>query len=278
MGMMAPDLTMPDPDTTASPSSSESADSGLSTESADPGSFTSSAGSGSSIQSADPEEARAVPVTREEIAMVMDPRGQIAEQFRALRNSIHALNPDGSARTLVVTSALPKEGKTVAALNLAMALAELSGVEVLVVDADLHTPQLESFLGLPRRKGLADLLSGRLDIDRAVRQTSVSGVSILGAGELPGNPSELLASDRMRTLLNGLRQRFTYVILDTPEAMRISDASLLGAMADGVLLVVKLGSTPRHFVEQTYNTIEALGGNVLGTCLTGAHEEDTSQQ
>lgn len=233
--------------------------------------------SANSLQPADPDEARSIAVTREEIAVLTDPRGQIAEQFRGLRNSIHALNPDGASHTLVVTSALPKEGKTVATLNLAISLAELSGVEVLIVDADLHSPQLESYLGLRRRQGLTEILTGRLDIDRAIRQTSVPGVSILGAGELPGNPSELLAADRMRSLLNRLRQRFSYVILDTPEAMTISDASLLGAMADGVLLVTKLGSTPRHFVEQTYNTLEALGGNVLGTCLTAAHEVDTSK-
>lgn len=231
----------------------------------------------SALQPADPEESKGVAIRREEIAVITDPRGQIAEQFRGLRNSIHALNPDGASHTLVVTSALPKEGKTVATLNLACALAELSGVEVLVVDADMHEPELENYLGLPRRQGLTEVLSGRLDLDRAVRTTSVAGVSILGAGELPGNPSELLAADRMRTLLNKLRQRFSYVILDTPEAMTTSDASLLGAMADGILMVVRLGETPRHFVEQTYNTLEALGGNVLGTCLTGAHEVDTSK-
>lgn len=229
------------------------------------------------LQPADPEEARAVAIDREEIAVVHDPRGQIAEQFRGLRNSIHALNPDGASHTLVVTSAVPGEGKTVATINLALAMAELSGVEILIVDADLHGPRTEHYLGLPRRQGLCEVLSGRLDIDRAVRQLSVPGISLMGAGELPSNPSELLASDRMRTLLNKLRQRFSYVLLDTPEAMTISDASLLGAMADGILLVVKLGSTPRHYVEQTHNTLESLGGNVLGTCLTGAHEVDTSQ-
>ncbi|MDA1267070.1 MAG: CpsD/CapB family tyrosine-protein kinase [Planctomycetota bacterium] len=231
----------------------------------------------STLQPADPEEAKAVSVNREEIAVLLDPRGHIAEQFRGLRNSIHTLNPDGASHTLVVTSALPKEGKTVATVNLACALAELSGVEVLVVDADLHGPEVESYFSLPRRQGLTEVLSGRLDIDRAVRQTSVDGVSILGAGELPANPSELLASDRMRSLLNRLRQRFSYVILDTPQAMTVSDASLLGAMADGILLVVRMNSTPRNFVEQTHNTLEALGGNILGTCLTGAVEVDTSK-
>jgi capsular exopolysaccharide synthesis family protein len=229
------------------------------------------------LQPAAPGEAVSVPVRREELAMVHEPRGQIAEQFRALRNSIHALNPDGASHTLVVTSALRGEGKTVATLNLAIALAELPSIEVLVLDADLHHPALESYLDLPRRQGLTEVLRGEVALDQAVRQTSIGGMSIMGAGSLPDKPSELLGSDRMRSVMNSLRQRYSYVLIDTPEAMTISDASLLGAMADGILLVVRLGSTPRHYVEQTHNSLESLGGNVLGTCLTGAHLADTSK-
>lgn len=226
---------------------------------------------------AEPDEARDTPIRREELAVHRNPRGQIAEQFRSLRNSVHAMNPDGASHTLVLTSALRGEGKSVATLNLALALAELPGMEVLVLDCDLHGPSIEEYLGLPRRQGLTEVLGGSLPIGAAIRQTSVQGVSIMGAGALPRNPSELIGSERMRTVLNALRQRFTYVLIDTPQAMTISDASLLGAMADGILLVVRLGETPRHYVEQTINALEGLGGNILGTCLTGANEEDTAR-
>ncbi len=222
-------------------------------------------------------EAREIAILREEISIVHSPRGQIAEQIRSLRNSIHALNSDGASHTLVLTSALGGEGKTVSTLNLAIAMAEMPGIQVLAVDADLHGPGIEQYLGLPRRQGLAEVLGGTLSMDQAVRQTSVPGVSILGAGRQPANPSELLGSDRMRSLLNRLRQRYTYGLIDTPAATSISDASLLGAMADGILLVVRLGSTPRHFVEETHNQLEALGGNVLGMCLTGASQVDPSK-
>lgn len=229
------------------------------------------------LQRAEPDEARRVPVRGEELRMVVEPRGQIAEQFRGLRNSITALNPDGAPRTVVLTSAVRREGKTVATLNLAVALAELPGIEVLAVDADLHGPSLERYLGLPARQGLADVLRGDCPLDAAIRQTSIRGVALMGAGTLPDNPSRLLGSDRMRTLLHTLKQRFSYVLVDTPEAMTTSDASLLGAMADGIVLVVRLGQTSRQFVEQTHNTLEALGGNVLGTLLTGAHSLDTAR-
>jgi capsular exopolysaccharide synthesis family protein len=223
-----------------------------------------------------PGESTERPLSREEIVMVSNPRGQIAEQFRSLRNSIHALNPDGASHTLVVTSALRGEGKTVASINLALSMAELPGTHVLILDADLHHPAVESYLGLPRRQGLTEVLTGLLPLDRAVRQTSVNGVYVMGAGAIPPNPSEWISSDRMRSVLNQLKQQFSYVVIDTPEALTISDASLLGAMADGILLVVRLGATPRHYVEQTHNTLEALGGNILGTCLTGAALADTS--
>jgi len=228
------------------------------------------------LQPADPEEARKIPIASEELAMILDPRSQIAEQFRVLRNSIVTLNPEGAPRTIVVTSALSGEGKTVATLNLALAMTELARTHVLVVDADLHHPSIERYLTLPRRQGLSELLRGECSIDRAIRATSAPGLSIMGAGAPPRNPSELLASERLKTLIASFKQRFSYILFDTPEAMTISDASLLGANADGILLVVRLGSTPRHYVEQTSNLLESMGGNVLGTCLTGANEVDTA--
>jgi len=229
------------------------------------------------LEPAPANEARETPIRREELAVHVDPRSQIAEQFRSLRNSVHAMNPDGASHTLVITSALRGEGKTVATLNLALALGELPGMQVLVLDADLHEPSIEAYLGLPRRQGLTEVLAGTLPLGEAIRQTSVPGVSIMGAGALPRNSSELIGSERMRTVLNTLRQRFTYVIIDTPQAATISDASLLGAIADGILVVVRLSDTPRHHVEQTINTLESLGGNVLGTCLTGAAVPNTAE-
>lgn len=229
------------------------------------------------LQVAVPDEGKTVPITREEIVVITDPRGQTAEQFRGLRNSIVALNPEGAPRTVVVTSALRGEGKTVASVNLALALGEMPGTRVLLVDANMHTPSVEDYLSLPRRQGLSDLLSGRLPLDHAIRATSLPSVSLIGAGSASRNPSELLASERMKTLLATLKRRYSYVVLDTPEATTTSDASLLGAISDGVVLVVRQNTTPRQYVEQAYNMLESLGANVLGTLLTGAHMADTAR-
>jgi len=230
------------------------------------------------LKPADPEEDRKVTLERDELAVLTAPRSAIAEQYRRLRNSIQALNPDGAPRTVVITSSQRGEGKTVGLLNLALAMAEMPRVKVLCVDADLYRPALESYLQLPRRQGLTELLRGKVHMDQAIRPTSCEGLSILGAGELPRNSSKLLGSDRIKSVLHSLKQRFDYVLIDTPPALAITDASLLGAAADGILMVVRLGSTPRHLVEQTHNLLENLGGNVLGTCLTGLPLDDAAYQ
>jgi capsular exopolysaccharide synthesis family protein len=223
------------------------------------------------------DEGKTLVITREEIVLATDPRGQVAEQFRGLRNSIVALNPEGAPRTVVMTSALRGEGKSVATVNLALALAEMPGIHVLLIDANMHSPSVEECLSMPRRQGLSELLSGRLPLDHAIRVTSVPNVAVLGAGSVARNPSELLASERMKTLLSSLKRRYNYVVIDTPEATTTSDASLLGAIADGVVLVVRQNTTPRQYVEQTYNLLESLGANVLGTLLTGAQMRDTAR-
>lgn len=225
---------------------------------------------------AEPGSGRECPITAEQIRMVSNPRGQIAEQFRSLRNSITALNPNGAPRTLVLTSAISGEGKSVAAVNLAVAMAELPGKQILLVDGDLHHPSLEGYLGQERYQGLADVLMGRCALDAAIRPTSIDGLSVMGAGNLPENPSKLLGSERTKVVLNMLKQRYSYVLIDTPESLSISDASMLGALADGILLVVRLGYTAKHLVEQAYNQLETLGGNVLGTCLTGGDMSDAT--
>ena len=229
------------------------------------------------LQVAAPDEGKSMLITREEIVLITDPRGQVAEQFRGLRNSIVALNPEGAPRTVVMTSALRGEGKSVATVNLALALAEMPGTQVLVIDGNMHSPSIEELMCVPRRQGLSELLSGRLPPDQAIRATSLPNVSLLGAGSASRNPSELLASERMKTMLSTLKRRYNYVLIDTPEATTTSDASLLGAVADGVVLVVRQNTTPRQYVEQAYNMLESLGANVLGTLLTGAHLVDTAR-
>jgi len=221
-----------------------------------------------------PGEGVAVPIPSEELVVSRRPNSQIAEQFRRLRSSLLALNPDGAARSVLMTSSITGEGKTVATLNLAMALAELPQIRVLVVDADIRNPSVEELLGLTRRQGLSEVLQGKLPLDQAIRQTSVDRMDVVGPGEVPGNPAEMLNTDRIRAVFNSLKRGYDYVLIDAPAVLTMSHPSVLGSIADGILLVVRMNKTSKHLVEEAYNILENLGGNVLGTCLTGTHEPE----
>jgi capsular exopolysaccharide synthesis family protein len=217
-------------------------------------------------------EAVDTPIQSEQLVVLHQPGSQIAEQFRRLRSSLQALNPDGASRSILMTSAIPGEGKSVAALNLALAIAELPQLRVLVVDGDIRLPSIERLLGVRRRQGLSEVLQGRLPLDQAIRQTSVDRLDFIGPGEVPANPAEILHLDRIRAVLNSLKRGYDYVLIDAPAVLTMNHPTVLGSIADGILLVVRMGKTPKHLVEEAYNLLENLGGNVLGTCLTGTHE------
>ncbi|MEO0651142.1 MAG: CpsD/CapB family tyrosine-protein kinase [Planctomycetota bacterium] len=216
-------------------------------------------------------EATAVPsIEAEELVVATDPISPLAEHYRRLRQSIESLNPDGAPRTLMMSSALPNEGKTVASLNLALTLVERPRTHVLVLEADLRRPSLEDYLGMERTQGMSDLLVGRLGLDRAIRSTSEPGLDVIGAGSLPENPSKVLRVDRIKQVLHALKQRYDYVIVDSPPAHTLTDSAVIGSVVDGIVIVVKLGSTPRHVIDETIAQFETSGGNVMGMCLLGA--------
>jgi capsular exopolysaccharide synthesis family protein len=207
---------------------------------------------------------------------IHEPDSFRAEQIRGLRNKLMVMNPDGSPRTLVITSAVKGEGKSVTTLNLAVAFAELESTRILVIDADLRQGNLEGFLGLDRRPGLTELLLGRIDLHEAIRPTGIDGVSLIGSGTRGVQPSEILGTRRVDDLFAQLKLEYQYILIDTPPAVPITDASVLSAKADGTLIVVRLEHSPRSLVQQTVKVIQDLGGNLLGTYVTGVRGADPS--
>jgi len=205
-----------------------------------------------------------------------DPDGFRAEQVRALRNKLLAMNPDRAARTLVVTSAIQGEGKTVTALNLGMALAELEQTRVVVLDFDLRQPNVESFLGLNPGIGLTELLEGHLGLAEVIRPSGVPGLDIIGAGQRRAHIAELYGSRRVEELLARLKEDYNYILLDTAPVIPVTDACVLSARCDGTLLVVGLEKSPRKLVRKALKDLEEIGGNVLGTFVTGIRGADPS--
>ncbi len=198
---------------------------------------------------------------------VSEPAQLGGEAFRyigALVRHNHALAP---AHVILVTSAQPQEGKSFTAVNLAVALAE-GGERVLLVDADFRRSSCHRALGLePSSMGLSSILYGGLAPEVALVTTGIGNLTLLPAGATPPGPATLLSSGRARTLLQTLRERYSWIIIDSPPVLAVSDAAALAPLVDGVLLVVRAHSTPVEAVQIARDSLEALGARMLGVVL-----------
>lgn len=191
----------------------------------------------------------------------------IAESFRKLRTNLQFLAVDNPPRVIVFTSSMPAEGKTTTAINTALALAEAEH-NVILIDADMRRPTLAKYLGLVGTVGFSTVLSGAASIDDALQKTRFSGLTVLTSGAVPPNPSELLASQAARRLLSELRARYDYVIVDSTPLLAVTDAAILGAGADGVLIMARYGHTKREHLAHAVGSLESVGAPLLGSVLT----------
>lgn len=231
--------------------------------------------------SGDPQDPDALVILEQSLSPYLvlfhDPTGYRAEQIRGLRNKLSAMNPDGSAKSLVVTSAGAGDGKTTTAINLAMAFAERERTPVVLVDGDMRKPSVERALQLNPRPGLSDLLLGSVSMEGAIRPSGVRNLDVLGAGSRLAVPSEILTGDLVEELYDRLKENYQYVIVDTPAIKPVTDAGVLAGCADGTLLVVQLLRSSKSHTKDALRTIRELGANVLGTFVTAVRGDDPSQ-
>jgi capsular exopolysaccharide synthesis family protein len=218
----------------------------------------------------EPEDANSF--NKRRIAL-LQPDSFVAEQFRTLRARLDALAAERPVRTIAVTSAMPDEGKTTAALNLAVVSSMNLGRRVLLVDCDLRRPKLHAALGLRPECGLAEALGGEGNVDRAILSVEGTGLEVLPVRATPPNPSELLASDAMRSLLEELARRYDQVILDTPPTLALPDAKTLSELTDGLVFVVRANQTARDDVAAALDILDRR--RVLGIVLNGVEIEST---
>jgi capsular exopolysaccharide synthesis family protein len=212
------------------------------------------------------EEVNLKPESR--IVIHTEPRSPGADRFRFLRMRLRVIKTLGKLKTLLITSALPQDGKSTIALNLATALAEGGKRTVLLIEADLYHPSLCLRLGLPGRHGLAECLESGLDPLSVLRHLEPLHWYLLSAGEPRGNPTELLQSDSLPDLLQRLSPYFDWILIDTPPVAPLTDAVTLAQHVDGCLLVVRADRTPRGAVEEA---MKLLGPKrVLGMLFNGA--------
>ncbi|HYL84944.1 MAG TPA: polysaccharide biosynthesis tyrosine autokinase [Candidatus Angelobacter sp.] len=197
------------------------------------------------------------------------PKSQMSEAFRALRTSILLSQADHPPQVILVTSALPREGKTTAAANLAVTLAQL-GDSTVLVDADLRKPGIGRLLNLAGGKyaGLSSYLAGVSSLDLvSVPHPAIPNLVAIPTGPLPPNPADLLSSHKLADAIAELRTKFKFIVIDSPPIMAATDAVILSVQADGVLLVVRSGETPKEAFTRTRDLLASVKSRVLGVVL-----------
>ncbi|HEX5758369.1 MAG TPA: polysaccharide biosynthesis tyrosine autokinase [Thermoanaerobaculia bacterium] len=193
------------------------------------------------------------------------PRTPISEAYRALRTALLLASAE-ELKVVAVTSAGASEGKTATAANLAVVLAQL-GRQVLIVDSDLRKPRLHQIFKTSNRLGLVNHLTGGADPESVFLRTEVPNLWLTPSGPIPPNPSELLASDRMREWLRLARSRFDFVVVDTPPVLPVTDATIAGAWADGVVLTLRAGKVTREDARACLERLRQAEVKVLGAVL-----------
>ena len=212
---------------------------------------------------------------REQLQAVLHPRSTAAEAYRAARTALSQAMGLGRDRHLIlVMSPGTAEGRTTTVANLAVVFG-LAGHRVCVVDADLRRPTMHRIFGIDGHKGLAGLLLAReADLDRAIQRTVHANVSVVASGSSPPNPSELLGSARMHDVLQRIKSRFDVVLLDSPPALTVTDASVLATLVDGLLVVARAHHTRVADLRTTVEGLQRSGRPIAGVLLNGVASQD----
>jgi len=202
-----------------------------------------------------------------ELVTQVRPQSQMAESYRALRTSLLLSNLGAPPKVIMVTSALPQEGKTTTSINCAVVLAQ-KGVRVLLIDADLRRPSIHKTLGMGPRSGLSNVLTGSTTLEQAITRTAIlPNLFVLPAGTPPPNPAELLASSNMRDVLAQLREQYDHIVLDTPPSLSVTDAVVLSPRADAVVLVIRSGKTTKQALRRARDILAQVNAKVVGVLL-----------
>lgn len=205
-----------------------------------------------------------------EIVLSHHPLSVVSEAYRALRTAILLSRAGEPPKTVLFTSGVGGEGKTTTMINTAITLTQM-GVKVLVIDADLRRPRCHELLRMENRGvGLTELLTGQRELQEVIKSTAVDNLFLLSSGSIPPNPTELVGSREMRETLDTLvflQDYYSYIFIDSPPVMPVSDAMLLSTLVDGVVLVVDRQKTPRKVVKEACLRLRRVRAKILGVVL-----------
>ncbi len=198
------------------------------------------------------------------------PHSTISEAYRSLRTNLQYFNHDTPLKNLLVTSTIAKEGKSTIVSNLGITMSQ-RGLKTILIDADLRKPVLHKFFQLKIEPGLTDLIiKSEMTLDKVIRKTNIENLFVITSGSIPPNPTDLLESKKMETIMTELRKSFDFIIFDSPPVMIVADAVVISRNIDGVLLIVEAKKTRRDAIREAKSVIEHVGGRVLGAVLNKA--------
>ncbi len=197
-----------------------------------------------------------------------DPKSPISEAYRTLRTNFQFATIRQKPKTIMVTSAVPGEGKTTTAVNMAVTMAD-RGIRVLLIDTDLRRPNVHRVLKMERGPGLADVLREGIDAHSVIRPTRIENLSIVSSGRVPPNPSELIGSERMQRLMTLLSSEFDLVVCDAPSILVVTDPVLLATHVDTVVLVISVNNARRETVQRAQKLLQAANAHIAGVVLNG---------
>src|SRR5579863_9902060 len=199
------------------------------------------------------------------------PRSQMAESYRALRTSLLLTFPGGPPKVILITSALPEEGKTTTSVNSAIVLAQ-KGTRVLLIDADLRRPSIHKTLGMGPTLGLSNVLTGTASLQQAIiPSTILPDLFLLPAGTPPPNPAELLASTKMKNVLDELRKHYDHIVIDSPPTLSVTDAVVMSTAADAVVLVIRSGHTTKPALRRARDILLQVNARVCGVLVNAVN-------
>lgn len=214
---------------------------------------------------------RKQPQNGKELIMTKEIPFAVEEAYKSLRTNLIFSLPEDACKIIEITSSTQNEGKSVTAINLAIALAK-NGEKVILIDCDLRLSTVARKLKIKQKPGLTNLLFG-LNSALDVISHHPSGIDVIPAGDLPPNPSEILGSARMNTVLEFMKGHYDYVILDAPPVGIVTDAAVLASQASGIVLVVRQGVARYENIDDAIHKLKIANGNILGFVLTDASVE-----
>ncbi|ANY67926.1 capsular biosynthesis protein [Paenibacillus sp. BIHB 4019] len=208
------------------------------------------------------------------LVALTNPNSPISEVYRTLRTNIQYAEIDTPKQILMIASSQPDEGKTTTITNLAVTIAQEER-KVLLVDADMRKPSLHQVFDKPNRIGLSSAISNQFSWQEAVMDTMVEHLSVITSGPIPPNPSEMLGSNRMKALVQEWKEHYDVILFDTPPVLAVTDALIVSAFCDGVVLVVLAGKVKKEMVKKMKANLDRVQAQIVGVVMNKINPKDS---